>query len=158
MVKNILQVFPEGVIIRSTTSAQNPVLIDFINDTAKMDFRREISVNEAGEVAMQTGYDFILKDPNNSSSNPEDSDEATMRLEQIMEISEKKLREHPVRETENQMEMMHPNEDDNSTIDSKHYTLKTIRVSWEDHEDAYLHVFVSTTDIKRLEKAKATNK
>ena len=45
-----------------------------------------------------------------------------------------------------------------SMNDSKYFTMKTIKVYWEESTDAYMHVFINTTNIKRLEKEKATNK
>jgi hypothetical protein len=38
------------------------------------------------------------------------------------------------------------------------FTIKTVMVSWADPSKAFMHVFVNTTDIQRLEKIKVTNK
>lgn len=38
------------------------------------------------------------------------------------------------------------------------YTIKTIRVEWNQSDRAFLHVFINTTYLKKLEEAKSINK
>jgi hypothetical protein len=40
----------------------------------------------------------------------------------------------------------------------RYFTLKTIQVNWENSVHAFLHAFVNTTDVHKLEKAKVTNR
>jgi signal transduction histidine kinase len=42
--------------------------------------------------------------------------------------------------------------------DLNSYTVKTIKVNWEENKNAYLHVFINTTSISKLEEEKAKNK
>ena len=41
---------------------------------------------------------------------------------------------------------------------SKYFAVKTIQVEWESHQHAFMHVFINVSNVKKLEKAKATNK
>ncbi len=38
-----------------------------------------------------------------------------------------------------------------------YYRVQTKKINWENSEDAYLHVFVDTTDIRTLEEQRANN-
>ena len=164
MAKNILQVFPEGVIIRSKNINHLGGMIRFINDTAKLDFGESGNDgdNSSSDGSIAHGnfckHEFVLKDNNDSQDSPGENSEPTLELKQVMEINEKKLIDTLERETESNIEMMHQNNDETSIFGAKYFTLKTILVNWEGNENAFMHVFVSTTDIKKLEKEKATNK
>ena len=164
MIKNILQVFPEGVIIRSINSSDASALVAFVNNTAKDDFGKSITLDDTSnknimiDEAESNEHEFILRDPNAVENNLNVDSEATVHLKNVMQASENRLIDSGLSEIESQVEMVHQNDDDTSELGSKYFTVKTLKVAWENHENAYMHVFVSTTDVKRLEKEKATNK
>jgi len=164
MIKNILQVFPEGVIIRSINSSDASALVAFVNNTAKDDFGKSITLDDTSnknimiDEAESNEHEFILRDPNAVENNLNVDSEATVHLKNVMQASENRLIDSGLSEIESQVEMVHQNDDDSSELGSKYFTVKTLKVAWENHENAYMHVFVSTTDVKRLEKEKATNK
>ena len=39
-----------------------------------------------------------------------------------------------------------------------YYSVKTIKVNWEDNQHSYLHVFIDTTQIRKLEEERAKGK
>jgi len=165
MVKNILQVFPEGVIIRSKTDQNNHETIRFINNTAKSDFGEYTDLDDSENSKYSTPaarpfeeHEFTLITDKNSQDSPPDDPSDTLNLKQVMEACEYKLVEQRSNGVECQLRMLHQNDDETSALDSHYFTMKTIKVTWEDQENAFMHVFVSTTDIKKLEKEKATNK
>ena len=43
-------------------------------------------------------------------------------------------------------------------LTKSYYSVKTIKVSWEDNQHSYLHVFIDTTQIKKLEEERAKGK
>ena len=164
MIKNILQVFPEGVIIRSINSSDASALVAFVNNTAKDDFGQSIALDDTSnknimiDEEQHSELEFIIKDSDIVDNNQNVDSKATVHLKNVMQASENRLIDSGLSEIESQVEMVHQNDDDSSELGSKYFTVKTLKVAWENHENAYMHVFVSTTDVKRLEKEKATNK
>jgi signal transduction histidine kinase len=41
---------------------------------------------------------------------------------------------------------------------SYYFTVKTIKVDWEESEKSFMHVFIDTTSIRKLEEQRAKNK
>lgn len=73
------------------------------------------------------------------------------------------MKSHEDRYIRNQMESESQIEcqdkfNSSSTFGSSLYQMKTIKVFWEENENAFMHVFINLTSMKKLEKEKATNK
>jgi hypothetical protein len=142
-IKNILQVFPECVIIRgkdhNSGASYEPV---FINNQAVKELwdEEDVEVN-------------ILKD---NDENVEKID-----LERLLTSQENKIREsvHIIEAADiGKIMVTRYSEDNKGSDEPKFYTLKTLKVTWSSSSHAFMHVFISTASIHKLESAKATNK
>jgi signal transduction histidine kinase len=142
--KNILQVFPECVIIRD-------ILGDGTTDTVFVN-------NEAAHEL----YEIEDLEVNVLNEN-EDSDEhhEKINLNSLLRKDESKINKKnfifQAKESE-KIKIDYSPSQHMKTREPRFYTLKSIKVNWVDSTSAFMHVFVNTTDIQRLEKAKATNK
>ena len=119
-IKNILEVFPESVIIRSYDSPNKPPSVKFINKTAQNDFG--ISNHEDISVHFVSKCTETLEDKEIYS------------LEEIFEQSENQ-RNLLSWDNELEIEVSSPeNEQDKENISfySKFYILRTMHVDWED--------------------------
>ena len=80
-------------------------------------------------------------------------------MEKILEYWEKR---YEVNEdiVDVNIEMIESNhfENDYSFEGCKYFTVKTIKVEWESHKNAFMHVFINISNVKKLEKEKASNK
>jgi signal transduction histidine kinase len=142
-IKNILQIFPEAVIIRSEKRGQDidPEIV-FWNNQASWDFldHKDISVQKISE--------------------KEESEETQLLLMEILDEREIHLSKYNFFDEDEWEKIMiiPPGSQLNTSNDPQFYTIRTIEVNWIDSSKTYMHVFINTTNIHRLEKAKATNK
>ena len=133
------------------------VILEFVNDTAKSDFFENCI--DSDEMVSSRAHDFVL-----DNQNQEQEEQTTMevptitnRLEDIMKKNESILINGST-EAQTHMEVVETNYEASTVSDSKFFTLKTIRVNWEESKKAFLHVFVNSTYVKRLEQEKAANR
>ena len=167
-IKHILKVFPEGVIIRVVRprvgspnhgvplfdSEDSSTDLRFVNDTARDDFYD--SKDPVAEHKVVWLNEFVVKGEEYSDERDQE-EKTTYTLDEIMQDHEAKYRciEGTV---ESQIEWLNNTLESASTLDSKYFIIKTIKVSWEEFDTAYMHVFVNSTSVKKLEKEKAMNK
>jgi hypothetical protein len=161
-IKTILQVFPEGVLIRSLDEVTKRVLLEFANDEIK----KFTSFGEEQEKEVRIN----VCDPAHSFRSEDDS--SFLSLEQFLGAQEDavkvsklggvnmqeqmiKLR-HRVRKFEEEKAQFARSPQ--PEMAEELFTVKTSKVNWENNKHSYLHVFVNTTQIKKLEEAKASNK
>jgi signal transduction histidine kinase len=144
-IKNILQVFPEWVIIRDTLKNWDTETV-FVNNEAAHELYEEKNL----EVS-------ILNEKEDNEEEKLDK----IHLENLLSRQENKFYKKNY--------IFQPKESENIRIDyspfqhtkaseTRFYTLNTIRVTWAHSSQAFMHVFVNTTNIHKLEKEKATNK
>jgi len=166
-IKTILQIFPEGVIIRSLDPESLKILTKFANDVAVNEHLSQDEdvqdVTTTARILRQSGEAESIDDYN---SYPEELD-----LHMILSIQEaecKKLDDN-MKAIENMIQVTRKynedvkvdSEDSQEWDELRHdnYNIKTIRVNWEDNdEDSFMHVFINTTQIQKLEQIKATNR
>ena len=148
-IETILKAFPEGVIIRSLDQTCQKVISKFSNNVYEEHIWKEnqdiliCRKDEDAEDQNVTLEDFLWMQEDEIIHN---HDGVNKIAEQIIEIKKR------VRHLEN----------DNSTFEEdvgvSSFNVKTIKVTWEKNCQSFMHVFVETTSIRKLEKVKAVNK
>ena len=145
-IKNILQIFPNGVIIHSHKN----------NDDKKIHFSNKEFQQRIGDIKsdienlknVKVSYSIAVQDElrrvNNNLFSFLKSQEMKLRLNQT--TTSKNVTFKPFQFT---------NQGTNETeeVSSKVFSIKSIKVDWEGNQDSFMHVFIDTTDIIALEKA-----
>ena len=170
-IKAILQVFPEGVLIRSLDETARKVVTAYINNAAQNIFDRDLrkvclkeidvnpmkvcKINEQPIDCKPLNMKEFLKQQELKLENSQDSNKI---WEQLIELR---------RNFTNFEEFKQPDweefkHEETQTINklqiSSYYSVKTIKVNWNDNKHSYLHVFIDTTKIKKLEEESAKSK
>lgn len=107
----------------------------------------------------QKYFNFETDEPNLHSSQ-----ETMMSLQQLLAIQENKLQNQKLCEQNNvRISYKEPQTNIDGDIDTienhdeetqyKIFNIKSLKVTWEGNNNSYMHVFVDTTDIRRLEQA-----
>ena len=152
-IRSILQVFPEGVIIRSVDSITQKTVIKFANDVANkfLDIKlNEMSINENFNVKLEDKTSPIL---NQFQSLSEFLYEQELKIdtnrftswETITEIKESSRKIEEVKEF-----IKNLNDENEKEENPEIYHIKSIKVRWENN-DSYLHVFVNTTQVNFIQ-------
>lgn len=147
-IQTILRAFPEGVIIRSLDQTSKSVISKFSNNVYDDQIRKEeqeviILRKDEDEEQNITLEDFLCMQEDDVIKH---SNEESHIAEQLVQIK-KRIRHF---------------ESENTTFDEltdfSSFNVKTIKVTWEKNCHSYMHVFVETTNVIKLEKIKAINK
>jgi signal transduction histidine kinase len=131
-IKCILQMFPEAVVIRNKKDTV------FANNEA------------ARELFEMDNMQIQVIDEKEQSSDVE--------LNQLFDAQEQKL--HQSWEEDDSCENIVISQYTSLaklSKEEKFYTLKTVHVNWADSKNSFMHVFINTTDVQKLENAKAKN-
>ena len=151
--KKILQTFPHGVIIQSR-SKETFDKIYFSNKEFEMQIQ---NIHDDLEELKKINVTFDL------DLNEEGGSTLTKtNLSELLKHQEEKLKgfaactQNNIRiECRNDHSLRPNSEEDDSIeqIEIKHFNIKTLKVCWEGNKDSYMHVFIDTTDIIKLEEA-----
>ena len=160
-IKNILEVFPEGVIIEGLKPKTKQIVVKYANRVASEDLLNNINFNDKSidgnqlDYAVEANLDIV-----DNAERPFDN-----RLRQDMVISLNSLldaHKAKIDDTQNSISSyirlvgkIAGVDDLNNT---PYYNIKTISVKWTDNLRSYMHVFSNVSATKTLEKEKATNK
>lgn len=146
-IKSILQVFPEGVTIRSLDPTSMSVVSMFANDVFKQ-------ISSSLAEADDTQVKLTAKQGNNSEPH-----EHTMSLDTFMSHQEQQMAntdqpnmlEHMIEiNCKDVSDMVQHSKDE---PDRSSFNVKTTKVIWN-NKHSYMHVFIDTTNVRRLETAK----
>jgi len=148
--KHILEIFPEAVIIRGFDQEKGYVSELFSNLAAKTQIIDEaIELNATFSVIKlkddsdnfkhedNNGYIQLLEQREGNHPNLNDDEEDDLQIKQTFNMDKSS---------------------ETAQNESRFYSIKTIEVSWQECQKAYMHVFIDTTHIKKLEKERAVNK
>ena len=167
-IKAILKVFPEGVLIRSLDETAKKVVNAYTNNAAESIFDQDLhkmSIKEIEINSKKVGK-FAEEEINSKMLNMEEflkqqelkldnSQDCTIVWQQLIELKYycENFEEfkQPKREESKQENIQHLDE---QKVDL-YYSVKTIKVNWIDNKHSYLHVFIDTTKIKKLEEERA---
>ena len=150
MIKIILKSFPEAVIIQDLNQITKSSTIKFANDVAKSEILTYTDPEECklDESKLDSEVTLINDDQINddkgisfsvSSLFSQEANRADIEDNEV--INNVMIKQHGVINAD----------------DAQCFTVKTMKVNWEHSNNAYMHVFINTTHIKKLANAKATN-
>lgn len=145
--KKLLTIFPNGVIIHSGFTA-NKFQTVFSNEQFKnqiLGIHRQLSLFESIEINFEQSED----DVGNSIS---------MNLKKLLKRHQHKIRGNEIVHQDKVKIVCHPSDSaltDNNRDDAaveRIFNIKSMKVEWDD-KPCFMHVFVDTTDIVKLEEA-----
>ena len=159
-IKAILEVFPEGVLIRSLDSLTKQTVLKFANETIKRKLFgqnsdclnwSEFEVQPIESLDYEKKFDFnksmsFIDFINHQEFALEDIENPTNISEQLIELRKRVQNIEESKDSESSQK---------SSTSQLCYSVKTIKVNWEDNLHSYLHVFIDTSQIKKLEEERA---
>lgn len=164
----ILQIFPEGVIIQSNEideSAQWKTI--FANDAFKDVLFN--SIDRIPAINMQNVDHQTVEFLNNPQLLvkiiPEDNKVEDEEQISIQDLLSRQVRNLPKVQTDlGYISQMIERADENEIntkfedLDTKYYTIKTMEVTWKNNIKSFMHLFADTTNVIKLEKERTHNK
>ena len=160
-IKHILEVFPEGIIIQTPKFDSENYEIKFSNEIAKKNFLIEQNLervpvdHELGRLFRDsTDYQFREDGEN---PNGEQIENRLKTLNELLQIQKDKYIEFEA-DVSSRIDLLKGIDDDQEVEEVTSFDVKTIKISWDNSDNAFMHIFVNTTLTKTLEKEKATNK
>jgi len=160
-IKHILEVFPEGIIIQTPKRGTENDEINFTNEIAKksllteQDSERVPVDHELGRL-FRDSADYQSQDME-ENPNGEQIENRLKTLDELLQIQKDKFIEFEA-DVSSRVDMLKSIEDDQEVEEVTSFDVKTIKISWDNSDNAFMHIFVNTTLTKTLEKEKATNK
>ena len=147
-IKQVIEAFPEGVVIRDDQNNKLSRSLLFANHLAKDNLNFSDDGLEESNIN-QPKFSFCSEESKNN----------ILSFIEILEKMEDKVCKNKMN-NEICIKMIQDWSENSTSSKSsiKYFTLKTINVQWEASESAFMHVFINISNIKRLEKEKATNK
>jgi len=152
--KRLFQVFPESVVIRTQDDKNWKKKKYFANhrfSTHIWDIQNEISKINSLHWTITT-----------DASQEREATEIKLSLQSFLKQQEMKLNDKKIVECKN-MKMKWEDTESSTDVNfesekeedswTRYFTVKTLKVSWEGNTNAFLHVFVDVTDIRKLEEA-----
>ena len=168
-IRTILLLFPEGVIIRSIDPVTKETILKFANDAAKKfnlekwdwkDDKENIEVVVLNENSSKHIKNFNLTSTSQS--------EVSLKLGEFLKFQEEKLVEQEeiksidemieVRREQHSLESTEETFSNDAILNPLYFNVKSIRVNWDQNKDSFMHSFIDTSQVIRLEEERATNK
>ena len=147
-IRSILQVFPEGVIIRSVDPVAKQTVIKFANDVASQFLGRQADSEISDELRVkldspdQSHDDERLEEFLQEQELKIDTDQFAWGS-QMVEIKECKRR---IEEVKQYVRDIDNEQKESNDLNSKFYNIKSIKVQW-DNNNSFMHVFINTTQV-----------
>lgn len=160
-IKNVLEMFPESVIIQSLDSETKKFITRFANNASYSSKLISDEIKQADGLGqyfqINNAVNMTILDDKMSQ---EDTKEAEIiSFSALLQSQAKKLDNgHCENNTISQMlEAYIDNkfEDTQEAYKTRHFTLKSIKVSWDKNKNSYLHLLVDTSNVTRLQQAKS---
>jgi len=153
-IKHILEVFPEGIIIQAPEESSNLYEIKYTNEVAKKTLISSCLPRNLQGGKIDKMFRMCDIETDHQSHIEDILETNSITLEQTLLIQREKCFESR-QDVHSQVELVQDRiESPNNTC----FGLKTVEISWDSSDRAFLHIFVDTTVTKRLEKERATNK
>mmetsp|Transcript_2728 Transcript_2728/g.2283 ORF Transcript_2728/g.2283 Transcript_2728/m.2283 type:complete len:210 (+) Transcript_2728:139-768(+) len=149
-IRKILEIFPEGVIIQEIDGETLRTLTKYANGNAR---DKILNMDSTGSFMDLATASLRVRTV--------DGERVDMNISKFLERQNKKIEE--IKDNQNAINsMISLAEEDfelSSSIeneeDTKHYNIKTMKVNWDKTEDAIMHIFIDTADVKKLEEERA---
>mmetsp|Transcript_31519 Transcript_31519/g.27907 ORF Transcript_31519/g.27907 Transcript_31519/m.27907 type:complete len:360 (+) Transcript_31519:733-1812(+) len=168
--KQILEVFPQGVIIESLNPESQKVIMEFINKVAKQEIlRNDVSSNKLPNLDEKVQIRNIKVGLKQGKEEMKTSD---FGLRELLDYHSEYI-DHYSQNIESEIELIpklcQSQISNNGGVDCKSsenevsepgtfFRIKTVKVSWGSSDNSVMHVFMNTTHIKNLEHEQALNK
>lgn len=150
MIKVVLKSFPEAVIIQDLNQNTNSSVVKFANDVAKSNILTYPDPEECELDDSKLHSDIISINDEHNHFNQADSFSISVLL--VTEANRADTEQDEVI-----INVMLKQHNAVNADDAQCFTVKTMKVNWEHSANAYMHVFINTTHVKKLAQAKATN-
>ena len=160
-VRTILQLFPEGVIIRSIDPVTRQTISRFANDVAWKIILNEAEEEETGKTIVK-----VIKTEENEQNSPVNRvaslDEFLCHQE--LHIMERGDFKHYIKamieinRSSHNREEIFGKDDETFEESSNYFNVKSIKVMWENNKESFMHAFINTTQIRKLEEERAKSK
>ena len=157
-IQTILQVFPEGVIIRSLDETSKQTVLRFANNIAKKDLAPEVGQGEQL-------VDLKIKVVDSHNLSLDNDSHRSIYLNDLLSKQEKIIgfegedwieQMIKVRKTVDQIQdNFRRNFESEDEKEDMYFNVKSIKVSWDNNIESFMHVFVNTTEVKKLEQERA---
>ena len=148
-IRNVLQIFPEGVIIKSIDPVSKMTIIKFANDVASKFFNK---YNDKAKLS----DDYIVNIMENSNKKIDEK----VTLSEFLNEQELKIDTNKFANTDEMVKLIdytqkveeindfvrNTKDDIKNEEKSEFYSIKSIRVQW-DNLDSFMHVFINTTQV-----------
>ncbi|CAI2358874.1 unnamed protein product [Moneuplotes crassus] len=153
-IQRILQTFPEGVIIQQFDK-ENKLLPKFVNNNTREHILNTDPTGSVIDLYDSTVRVQLLDRDSNSSKIP-----ISKLLEQHCAKAEetKQLKasvNFMVALYERSLRINRFDSQENLEGDVKYYTIKTMKVRWNKNSESYMHIFIDSTHITKLEEERA---
>jgi signal transduction histidine kinase len=152
--RRVLESFPEGVIIRSR-SFMSKFSYYYTNnkfDSTIVDLKDSIANNRYKEIEESLES---LKVTVNSFDDITSNNQVFITANEFLKQREREIKGRQI--LTSTCKILNDDFDISRDVEDetnyKFCTVKTLKVNWEGNPDSYLHVFIDTTDIYKLEKA-----
>ena len=152
-IQKILQVFPEGVIIRSLDETSKQTIMKFVNNIANKDLIID-NYTESNVIVVKS-----------ENLNQEDDFHNYLSIKEFLSNQEIKLQSNASCGVDQMIwikksiEHLHKEFVRNVHNDEKKeeifFNVKSVKVTWKNNEDSFMHVFINTTQVKKLEEERA---
>jgi PAS domain-containing protein len=148
-IKTIFYTFPDGVIVQKVHDLSNDSIIIYANDTAHRQLGGPENLTGRKLTELDMKCNIIVND-NEDKNHQTVAQEST--INDVLNIIVSKIDTIDQVFT-NQIKLV---KEDNESEEV--YNIRSVKIKWNDSEDAYLHAFSNITYLKLLEKEKITNK
>ena len=143
-IKRILEVFPEGIIIQSFDKETKWLVIKFTNDAAK----EIINYDDPWEKPIDDAkLNYVLKYDENVKELDE-LDQSNIKSIGLTLSEFLQFQREAVNTTQKEKSCAVELWESCKNSKNKYYSVKTLRVKWENNSNSYIHVFNNMTTLK----------
>ena len=143
-IKRILEVFPEGIIIQSFDKETKWLVIKFTNDAAK----EIINYDDPWENPIDDAkLNYVLKF-DESIKELDELDQSNIKSKGFTLSEFLQFQKEAVNTTQKEKSCAVELWESSKNSKNKYYSVKTLRVKWENNSNSYIHVFNNMTTLK----------
>ena len=149
--KKILEVFPEGIIIQSFDENSQQLVVKFANNSAANEIinYQDLCDKPINDEKLNFVLKFDDKIKESNTLNNENDIFISHTLSEFLSLQIESIHSNDI-EVANSVEMLDKLKlKDVDSIQKKFYSVKTLRVKWENSHHSYIHVFNNTTVTRR---------
>lgn len=160
-IKNILEIFPDAVIIEGTHEETENMVVKYANRSATQSLFDGNSYNNIPLNNKDLNLKVIVHQNSKLDEGPvdtyENENDEGIKFSSLLDNHKAKLDENLTQATTT-FTLIRDEDEKSSTTENDFYSVTTVKVSWGTDNNSFMHVFSDITNTKKLEKEKATNK